>query len=145
MDEFKNTISIRWADMDPNFHMRHSCYYDFGSQIRMEYLEKVGLGLKVMEEQHFGPVLFREECVFRREIRFGDEVTINVELTKLKRDFSRFSIQHKFVKADGKLAALLTIDAAWMDTVARKLTSLPENLKAAFEQFPKADNFEWID
>ena len=42
MSTFSKQISIRWADLDPNFHLRHSVYYDLGSQFRMELLEEAG-------------------------------------------------------------------------------------------------------
>ena len=37
---FSKTISLRWADLDPNFHLRHSVYYDLGSQQRVEVLDE---------------------------------------------------------------------------------------------------------
>jgi acyl-CoA thioester hydrolase len=77
MVSFRKKISIRWADIDPNFHMRHSAYYDFGAQQRIEILEELGLTLKIMQEQHFGPVLFREECFFRREIHLSDNIILS--------------------------------------------------------------------
>ena len=39
MGTFTKEISIRWSDLDPNFHVRHSAYYDFGAQHRIEILE----------------------------------------------------------------------------------------------------------
>ena len=57
MGTFTKEISIRWSDLDPNFHVRHSAYYDFGAQHRIEILEQLGLTMKVMQQQHFDPVL----------------------------------------------------------------------------------------
>jgi len=78
MTDFTLPVDVRWADLDANNHVRHSVYYDWGAQARMNFLTSKGLGANVLQEQHFGPILFREECIFRREIRFGDEITINV-------------------------------------------------------------------
>ena len=61
MAPFVKTLSVRWADLDPNFHVRHSVYYDFGAQQRVEILEQSGLSLRIMQEQGFGPIIFREE------------------------------------------------------------------------------------
>ncbi|MFN4150762.1 MAG: acyl-CoA thioesterase, partial [Candidatus Sericytochromatia bacterium] len=63
---FKRQIEIRWSDLDPNFHVRHSVYYDWGAYMRTVLMEKEGLTLKLMQEQNFGPVIFREECLFRK-------------------------------------------------------------------------------
>jgi acyl-CoA thioester hydrolase len=39
MTSFSKQLSFRWSDLDPNFHVRHSAYYDFGAQHRIEILE----------------------------------------------------------------------------------------------------------
>ncbi len=142
--EFSSAIQIRWSDLDPNFHLRHSVYYDWGAFCRVEFLNKYGLTADVMTQLKFGPILFREECVFRREIRSGDEVSINLKLLKARPDFSRWSIQHQIMKGDKILCALLTVDGAWMSMVERKLATPPQEVHAVFNQMPRVDNFEWI-
>lgn len=89
MASFTKEISFRWSDLDPNFHVRHSAYYDFGAQHRIEILEELGLTLKVMQTQGFGPVLFREECVFRKELKLSDKIFIHTKTSKMKADASR--------------------------------------------------------
>lgn len=144
MTSYIRPITLRWSDLDPNFHLRHSAYYDFGAYIRICFLTENGLTTSVMQEGRFGPILFREECIFRKEIKLADEVTINVQLLKAKEDFSRWSIQHQFVKNNDQLAAVLTVDGAWMNTELRKLTALPGHAREVFARMPKAENFEWI-
>jgi acyl-CoA thioester hydrolase len=139
---YTKPISIRWADLDANFHMRHSVYYDFGAQQRIEILEWLGLTMSVMKEQQFGPVLFREECLFRREIRLHDEVLISAKMTRLTEDASRWTIQHEFLSPAGKLMALLTVEGAWMDTKMRKLASpTPDIVQHALKAFPRSKDF----
>lgn len=64
----KKQISIRWSDLDPNFHLRHSVFYDFAAQQRVEILNSIGLTMSKFQEMKMGPVIFREEANFRREI-----------------------------------------------------------------------------
>ena len=144
MNEFSRIVQIRWSDLDPNFHIRHSVYYDWGALVRIEFLNEYGLTSQVMQELKFGPILFREECMFRREIRSGDEIKMNLQLLRSKKDFSRWSIQHQITKADGTLCAVLTVDGAWMDVVKRKLASPPEKVHEVFGKMPKGDGFEWV-
>ena len=141
MDNFTVSMEVRWADLDPNFHVRHSVYYDWGASARMRYLESVGLTPNVMTEAQFGPILFREECTFRREIRFGDIVTIDVCLLRTRADYSRWSMQHRIFR-NGELAAMLIVDGAWIDTNLRKLTIPAAVGVVAFEEMPKAEGFE---
>jgi len=141
MPPFSKTISIRWADIDPNFHMRHSVYYDFGAQQRIEIIESLGLTLKLMQEQNFGPILFREECVFKKEIRLSDTITIHAKLAKRNADVSRWTIQHEFVSSDNKICAILTLDGAWLDTRQRKLLSpIPQIVIDVFDAFPTTEH-----
>jgi acyl-CoA thioester hydrolase len=144
MNDFSRLIQIRWSDLDPNFHLRHSVYYDWGAFCRVEFLNDYGLTAEVMQTLQFGPILFKEECVFRREIRLGDEIKMNLQLIRSKKDFSRWSIQHQIIKKEDTICAVLTVDGAWMNIVQRKLTSPPEQVHEVFGKMPKGESFEWI-
>lgn len=141
---FERPLQLRWSDMDPNMHIRHSVYYDFGAQIRTEFLFENGLTPQLMMKHRIGPVLFREEAVFRKELRFGDSLVMNLMIVRLKRDGSRFSIRHEINK-QGELCATLNIDGAWIDQVERKLTVPPEIVFNAFDGMPRSEDFEWVD
>jgi len=142
--KYVKTIQIRWADIDANRHLRHSAYYDYGATLRMMILSENGLTTEKLEQLQIGPVLFREEAVFRREIRLEDVITVDVELLKATPDYGRWSIRHNFLKADGSLAAVINIDAAWIDMVKRKLTVPDESIQKILANFPKPDDFEFI-
>jgi acyl-CoA thioester hydrolase len=142
MENYIKKLSLRWSDLDPNFHLRHSVYYDFGAQIRVDFLESIGLGLSFMQKHGFGPVLFREECVFKKEIRYPGDISIDVKLLRLRKDYARFSMTHDLTSGDGTVHAVITVDGAWMDTRLRKLTNPPAEAMALIEGFPKAPNFE---
>ncbi len=143
MKFFIKKLHLRWSDMDPNFHLRHSVYYDFGAQLRMEFLVQNGMTPQVMAEHHFGPILFREEALFKREIRYGDDLEMNLLGTKLKRDGSRFSMRHQILRGD-EICAEINVDGAFIDTQKRKLTAPPIG-KEVLEQLPKSGDFGWLD
>lgn len=144
MNPFKETIQVRWADIDANRHLRHSVYYDYGAMVRMNVLSHAGLTTGKMEELRIGPILFREEATFRREIRFEDKITIDVELVRSTSDFGRWSLRHHFTKDDGTLAAVINIDGAWIDLDKRKLARPDSFVRGIFEKFPKSADFELI-
>ncbi len=141
MATFSKQLSFRWSDLDPNFHLRHSVYYDFGAQHRLEILEQLGLTLSVMQKEHVGPILFREECVFKREIKISDLITMQTKLSKMNADASRWSIVHELYR-DDVLCAAITVDGAWMDTKLRKLaTPTPQIVIDALNKIPKTTDF----
>jgi acyl-CoA thioester hydrolase len=137
-------IQIRWADIDANRHLRHSVYYDYGAAMRINVLSSQGLTSKVLEETMMGPVLFREEAIFKREITLEDKITLTLELVKATPDFSRWSLRHHFLKEDGTLAAILNLDGAWIDLAKRKLATPTDLIRQIFDNFPKAADFELI-
>lgn len=130
--EYFKPIEIRWSDLDPNFHLRHSAYYDFGAYCRIAFMAEHALGLDVLAANNIGPILFREECVFKRELTFGDTVKINLKLTKTTPDFSRWTMVHEIWKNETTLAAIITVDGAWLDTIKRKLAIPPEQFLEIF-------------
>jgi len=145
MTAFSTVISIRWADIDANFHMRHSAYYDFGAQHRVDILAQHGLTLATMQELHIGPVLFREECLFRKEIHLTDKITLSTTIAKMRTDGSRFTIQHLFTNEQGQRCALITVDGAWMDTKLRKLAHpVPAIITEVMNLFPRGEGFEEV-
>jgi acyl-CoA thioester hydrolase len=132
MSDYFKQVEIRWSDLDPNFHLRHSAYYDFGAYSRVSFMNENGITPQVLSNAHIGPVIFREECVFRKEIKFGDQVKINLKLAKSNDDFSRWTMVHEIWKNENTLSAVITLDGAWMDTVHRKLTVPPQAFKDLF-------------
>jgi acyl-CoA thioester hydrolase len=145
MTEYQKKVEIRWSDLDPNFHLRHSVYYDFGAYLRISFMNENGLTPFVMQSHQIGPILFREECVFKREIHFNDQVHVNLQLVKSTVDFSRWTMQHEIWKNKDTLSAIITIDGAWLNTAARKLTIPPAEFSRMYEVMPRVAHFEWVE
>jgi len=141
MSTFNIKAEIRWSDIDPNFHVLHSKYYDYCANARFLILQQKGITMEVIQEEHVGPILFREECVFKRELRFGDEIEIRINLLKASADYSRWSFSCEIWKNNDTLAAIVTVDGAWIDTIKRKLAVPPERFQKAFAEMPKAENY----
>jgi acyl-CoA thioester hydrolase len=53
--------------------VRHSAYYDFGAQHRIEILESLGLTMKAFQIHHFGPILL-ERNAFLEELKLSDVI-----------------------------------------------------------------------
>ena len=141
---FSRLIQIRWADIDANRHLRHSAYYDYGAALRIMFLSENGLTTQKLEELQIGPILFREEAIFKREIRLEDMITVDVALVKATPNYSRWSLRHNFSKSDGSLAAIINMDAAWIDLIKRKLTVPDEFVQQLFNNCPRTPDFQLI-
>jgi acyl-CoA thioester hydrolase len=141
--KYTKQIDVRWSDLDPNYHMLHSKYYDLGAYIRMCYFVENDITPESLQQHRIGPILLREECVFRREIRFGDNVEIDFHLVKAKANYSRWSIIHQITR-NGEPAATIQVDGAWIDMDKRKMAIPPEAYIAVFEQMPRIEAFTYF-
>lgn len=134
---YSKDYTIRWADLDANIHMRHSAYNDYAAQTRLLFMAENGFGMDWFKEHNVFPILFREETIFLKEIQGNENIRIDAMLLKMNDDGSRWSIMNHFYKADGTLAAKLTVDGAWMDIIARKLKTPPTELLTLFNKLDR--------
>ncbi|UYW01501.1 thioesterase family protein [Flavobacterium agricola] len=132
---------VLWSMIDANRHVRHSAYSDMCTQARSNLMIHIGLSMKECLKLGIGPVLFREETLFKREVRMDEFVYIEVALTKYDTQKSRFSIEHKLFKVDGTLSAIVNVDGAFMNLKERALTVLPQDIQAKVLQIPKATTY----
>ena len=132
---------VIWAQIDANQHMRHSAYADFAAQARVNMLEKVGLSALKLFELNIGPILFKEELFYLREVALNDYIKVTCEISKSRADASRWSIRHEIFRSDGVKAATINVEGAWIDTVKRKLVALPEEMSALFLTLPRSEDF----
>ena len=130
-----------WAQLDANMHMRHSAYADFAAQARLNMLDRVGIQARDLAALHLGPILFREELIYHREVGPNDYLKVSCRIAKTKKDGSRWSIRHELFRQDGVKAATINVDGAWMDTAKRKLGTLPPELQQRFSTLPLTEDY----
>ncbi|MCJ8209109.1 acyl-CoA thioesterase [Mucilaginibacter sp. RS28] len=132
---------VLWSQIDANQHMRHSAYADLGAQARLNMLEKAGLNPSVLLKAKTGPVLFKEELFYLREVSVNDNIKVACEVFKSRADGSRWSIRHEIYRGDGIKAAIIVAEGAWIDMEKRKLTVLHADLNKLFAHCPKSDDY----
>jgi acyl-CoA thioester hydrolase len=132
---------VLWSQIDANQHMRHSAYADIAAQARLNMLQSIGLKATTLFEHKIGPVLFREELKYLREIPLGDTVKVICEVINSRPDGSRWTIRHEVIRGDGIKAAIIIADGSWIDMEKRRLAILPPQISAMFAQAPKSDDY----
>ncbi|MGK7311900.1 MAG: acyl-CoA thioesterase [Candidatus Longimicrobiales bacterium M2_2A_002] len=144
-DVYRTEMEVRWADLDANKHVRNTAYSEFATHARLRFLASRGFPPERFTKIGVGPIFFREETVFRRELHLGDVVTIEVRADGLARDVSRWRVVHRLLRGEGQEAAWVTVDGAWMDLEARKLMAPPAELADALRSLPHTPEFEPLD
>lgn len=132
---------VLWSQLDPNMHLRHSAYADLCAQARANLLKQVGLSLKEFAKHKIGPILFREELIYHREIGIDERVQVKVVITKFNTSNARFSFKHEIIKENGVKAATVNVDGAWMDLQARKLSDIPAEWYEILHTIPKDEDY----
>jgi acyl-CoA thioester hydrolase len=137
---FTQPVGVRWADLDPNGHVRHSVYYDWGATVRIAYFHQQGIGPQWMAEHAVGPVLFREEARFMREIRMGDSLDVDLWLAAASPDGRKWRMRHRILRGP-EVIATVEVDGAWLDLRARKIVVPPQEVVRVFAQMARTDDF----
>ena len=132
---------VLWSQIDANLHLRHSAYADFGAHARLQLIEVLGFTHQTFDRLDLGPILFREEVIYMREVLPNDSIKIITELSKCRMDGSRWSFRQKLFRGDGVQAAQINSDGAWMYKSTRKLRALPEEWTLKFFEIPKTEDF----
>ncbi len=141
---YKISFFTKWADFDANKHMRHTAYNDYAAECRIRFFKDHGFPPQEFDKHHFGPILFKEETTFLKEIKLGDEISIELYLAGISAKGDRFKMLHKIFREDGVLAAEIKIYAAFIDLKTRKLTHPSPAIVKTFANLERTDDFEEI-
>ena len=95
-------FTARWADLDANRHLRNTVFSAFATHTRFRLLEAHGFPQSASASLRFGPVMFREEIRYRREVRFWERITVNVLFAGLAEDGSRWRVRQDVRREDGR-------------------------------------------
>ncbi len=141
MDPFKKSIEIRWQDCDANGHVRHSAYYDFGAHARIRFFTENQFSPSQMSTLGIGPIIFKEECTFLKEIKMEETIQINVLKGDFSADGSKWVLHHEIFNQKGQKAAHISLSGAWLDLQKRKLTIPPKKIAEMIHLLPKGEYF----
>lgn len=141
MAPYEKSFELRWSDADANGHVRHSVYADLGAETRMAWLRDGGISWQDLQKVGIGPVLLREELVYRRELVMGEHVRVDVRARGLSSDGGRWRLRHDIYKDGDVLAARITVTGGWLDHGARRLTLPPPEILPWITKLERTDDF----
>jgi acyl-CoA thioester hydrolase len=137
----RREFQVRWADLDPNGHLRHTAYMDYGAQARVAFLNDCGFTLERFRQLGIGPVLFREDTRYLREVRANERISVTTELSGLSANGKHWRMRHRIFKADGEQACVIDVQGAWLDLAARRIVPAPKELQEAMRKVPHTDDY----
>ncbi len=137
-------FTTKWSDFDPNKHMRHTAYNDYAAEVRVRYFKSMGFSIQDFIDMQVGPILFKEETSFLKEIRMGEDLIVTAQLKASSANGERWKLRHEICNTKGKVAAIVEVYGAWMDLTKRKLCGLPKEVENPFTLLKKTEDFEEI-
>lgn len=135
------SFEVRWADLDPNGHMRHTVYMDCAAQARIGFLSGCGFTREHFQALGIGPVLLREEARYLREVRANERLRVSAEVAGLSPNCKHWRIRNQIFKADGELACVVNVQGAWLDLKARKIVPPPAELREVMLKWPRTEDY----
>ncbi|MEO1052304.1 MAG: acyl-CoA thioesterase [Bacteroidota bacterium] len=144
MEEYKRAFNIIWADLDPNSHMRHTAYNNYAAQVRVNIFSDLGAPVHKMVTMGIGPILFREETKFLKEVLMNETITVDCCIAAMRSNGTKFRFIHNIFKESGEKSAIVVAEGSWLDLNLRKITAPPEEIIHMMHDMPKTEDFEWI-
>lgn len=119
---FETTLTIRWGDMDAYGHVNNSVYFAYMDQVRLEWLQSLGIPLPV---EH-GPAVVNAFMNYRRQLHYPARIVC----TLLARPPGNSSIETRFwLRREDALESVVADGGAtivWTDYKAGRSVAWPK-------------------
>jgi len=121
--------------------MANSSYLDHASNTRMLFFNQNGFTMSRFASEKFGPVIIRDELVYRKELRLMEDFRVDFEAVGLSRDGARFRIRNTFRNSANEVSAVVTSDGVWFDLERRKPRIPPQDLDNLMRTLQRTKDF----
>ena len=139
---FERRFQVGWRDVDPNGHVANMVYLEYAVDTRIAYFASQGFPPMNFVKLGFGPVIKSDFVEYFREAVMLDELRVTNENGGHSDDGSRFRVVNNIYKASGEMAARVTTIGGWLSMKERKLIEPPEEIKKAWLNLSRTDDFE---
>ena len=142
MSIFEKRFQVGWRDVDPNGHVANMAYLEYAVDTRIAFFASQGFAPTNFLRHGFGPVIKSDYVEYFREALMLDELRVTMENGGNSDDFSRFRVINTIIKSSGETAARVTTIGGWLGLKQRKLIEPPDEIKNAWQNLAKTDDFE---
>ena len=113
-------------------HMNVMWYVGKFDEATWQLIALMGFTPEYLKTNHRGMAAVEQHLTYRSELRAGDLISVYSQVLEVKEKTIRFT--HEMKRQDsGLVAATTTLIGVHMDTVSRKSTPIPAEIKARIE------------
>ena len=142
VDRFRQLFRVGWGDLDGNHHMANRAFLDRAADTRVLFFAQNGFSVSRFATERIGPVIVRDELVYRKELRLMDEFTVDLELLGLSSDGTRIAMSNTFRIGNDELVATVRSEGLWFDLDKRRPRPPPPELDAVQRKMPRGEGFK---
>ncbi len=122
---FELELRVRWGEMDANGHVNNMVYQSYLDEARGDTFARAGFDLAAMREKKIGPVIYRCEIDYHKELKHPDRVLITTRVELLSE--SKGAVHQEIRRAsDGGLVARAVFYGMFFDFAARRPIAFPD-------------------
>ncbi|HEY3597361.1 MAG TPA: acyl-CoA thioesterase [Paraburkholderia sp.] len=131
---FEMSMPIRWGDMDAFGHVNNTVYFRYMEQVRISWLEHLGISGAHSSAQ--GPVIVNASMEFLKQLHYPGDVIGRMTVGKPGR--SSFDTGFELTRADDPhtVYARGSARCVWIDYAAAKSVPMPDLLRSTIENAP---------
>ncbi|MGA8603826.1 MAG: thioesterase family protein [Thermoplasmata archaeon] len=144
VSRYEQRFRVSWGHVDGNAHMANTAFLDRAADTRLLFFAEHGFPAARFLSERIGPVIGREELVYRKELRLLDEFAVSLEMVGLSADGVRFEICNTFLNGAGELTATVTSEGVWFDLDQRRPRAPPPELDSVQREMPRSERFKEI-
>ena len=120
-------------DIDSNQHVSNITYIRWMEMGRIKLLEQVGMPVHQIEKLGFAPVLARTEISYKKPLYLGDEVRIELSLSKLRKVSG--TIRFDFIRGADERVAAGEQEALFFSQETKKVYKLSDEQRMKFADY----------
>ena len=139
---YEQRFRVGWGDVDGNAHMGNRAFLDRAADTRVMFFAAHGFPAARFATERVGPVITRDELVYRKELLLMDEFTVDLEYLGLSSDGLRFEVSNTFRNTANEVAAIVKSEGVWFDLDRRRPRAPPADLDAVQRQVPRSPHFK---
>lgn len=118
-------IPVLWSQLDSNGHVNNGVYQFYFDEARMKALEERGFALSEMRKEKIGPVMYRSELDYKKQLHHPDTVLIKTYIKKMEKARG-VMVQELYRKSDGELVCYAEFHCIFMDFAKNRPWKIPE-------------------